>query len=249
MTQVPALTAPRTAKTLRTAEAVFDNGLRVIAVRKPGVPIVELRLRMPFLSAKPAHPAQATLLGEALLTGAGALDRAGLAAAIQGLGADLNASVDADRIVVGGNVLATDLAALLGIVASLVTEPTYAKDEVATERERVVEKLTIARSRPGLIAGEALSKRMWGDHPYAVDLAEADDVAAVTPAQLRALHKAYVRPGGGVLVLVGDVAPAKMIDRAQHALSSWTGPAPRNRVPALPVPDAEPLLVIDRPGS
>ena len=65
MTSVPALTKPRAAKSLKSSEAVLDNGLRVIAVRKPGVPIVELRLRLPFLSAKPAHPAHATLLGEA----------------------------------------------------------------------------------------------------------------------------------------------------------------------------------------
>ncbi|MGI8677586.1 MAG: M16 family metallopeptidase [Jatrophihabitans sp.] len=249
MTQVPALTAPRTAKALRTAEATLDNGLQVIAVRKPGVPIVEMRLRMPFLSAKPAHPAQSTLLGEALLTGAGGLDRAGLAAAIQGLGAEISASVDADRIVLGGNVLATNLSSLLSIVASLVTGPSYAKDEVATERDRVVEKLVIARSRPGLIASEALSKRMWGEHPYAVDLAEPEAVAAVTPGQLRALHTAFVRPGGGVLVLVGDLAPARMIELAQGALSPWTGAAPRTRVPALPTPDSTPLLLIDRPGS
>ncbi len=59
---VPALTAPRTAKSLRVTEATLDNGLRVAAVRKPGVPIVEMRLRLPFLSAKPTHPAQATVL-------------------------------------------------------------------------------------------------------------------------------------------------------------------------------------------
>ena len=105
---VPPLTAPRTAKSLRVSEAVLDNGLRVAAVRKPGVPIVEVRLRLPFLSAKPGHPAQATLLSEALLTGAGDLDRAGLAAAVQALGADLGVSVDADRLVVSGNALATN---------------------------------------------------------------------------------------------------------------------------------------------
>lgn len=252
MSSVPNLTKPRSAKALRSAEATLDNGLRVVAVRKPGVPIVEFRLRMPFLSAKPAHPAQATLLGEAVLTGAGSLDRAGLAAAVQGLGADLTASVDADRIVFGGNVLATNLAQLLAAVASVVTEPAYAKDEVATERDRLVEKLTIARARPGVAAGEALARRMWGEHPYALDLPEAGDVAAVTPGQLRALHKAFVRPGGALLVLVGDVAPARMIDLAAASLDAgprWPGRAAKARVPDLPTPPPGPVLVIDRPGS
>ena len=101
-------------KTLRSEQTVLDSGLTVIAVRKPGVPLVEMRLRVPFLSAKAAHPAQATLLGETLLTGAGSLDRAGLAAAVQALGADVHASVDADRLVVSGNALASNLEKLLG---------------------------------------------------------------------------------------------------------------------------------------
>jgi predicted Zn-dependent peptidase len=249
MTGVPALTAPRTAKGLKATEAVLDNGLRVVAVRKPGVPIVEVRLRLPFLSAKPAHPAQATLLGQAMLTGAAGLDRSGLAAAIQGLGGDVSVSVDADRLVVGGNVLAGNLRKLLDVAASVLTDPAYDKDEVGTERDRLVEKLAIARSRPSTVASEALAARMWGEHPYAVDLAQPGDVAAVTPAQLRTMHRSLVRPSGGMLVLVGDVPPARMVEQAQAALAGWTGTAPKARVPALPAAPGGPLKIVDRPGA
>jgi predicted Zn-dependent peptidase len=246
---VPALTKPRVSKTLRVTESVLDNGLKVIAVRKPGVPIVELRLRVPFLSAKAGHPARGALLAEAMLTGAADLDRAGLAAAIQALGADLSVSVDADRLVLGGNVLNTNLRHLLGLVGTVLTEPAYAKDEVATERDRMVEKLTIARARAGVVASEALAKRMWGEHPYAIDLAQPADVAAVTPAQLRSMHTSLMRPGTAVLVLVGDAAPARMVDLAAEALAGWSGTAAKARVPGLPTPPAGPLLVVDRPGS
>lgn len=249
MSAVPDLTTPRAAKKLRSAETTLDNGLRVLAVRKHGVPIVEMRLRIPFLSGKAAHPAQATLLAEAILTGAGDLDRSGLAAAIQGLGADVSVSVDADRLVVGGNVLATNLQPLLGLVASVVCDPTYDKDEVATERARMVEKLTIARSRPTVVANEALSLRMWGEHPYALDLPDADAVAAVTPAALRSLQKRYVRPEGALLVLVGDLPPANMLELAADAFGSWAGAPTTARVPALPRPEGGALMVIDRPGS
>jgi predicted Zn-dependent peptidase len=246
---VPALTKPRKPKGLKAGEAVLDNGLNVIAVRKPGVPLVELRLRLPFLSAKPTHPAQATLLSEAMLTGAAGLDRVGLAAAVQGLGGDVSVSVDADRLIVGGNVLATNLRKLLDVVASVLVEPTYDKDDVATEKDRLLEKLTIARARPGVIASEALGLRMWGEHPYALDLARPEDVAAVTPGQLRAMHRSLVRPSGAVLVLVGDLPPGRLIEHAQKALAAWTGKAPKARVPELPPPPGGPLKVIDRPGS
>jgi predicted Zn-dependent peptidase len=246
---VPDLTEPRAPAALRAAHAELDNGLSVVAVRKPGVPLVELRLRLPFLADKPAHPARSALLAETLLTGAADLDRAAFAAAVQRLGGDLSANVDADRLVLAGNGLATNLRKLLDLVGRVLVEPSYDADDVATERARLVEKLTIARARPGVTASEALATRMWGGHPYARDLAQPEDVAAVTPAQLRALHRSLVRPGRGVLVLVGDVAPGRLLDQAAAAFADWSGTPARAKVPPLPEPPGGPLLVIDRPGA
>ena len=121
-TTVPALTAPRRARKLSVAERTTASGLRVIAIRKPGVPLAELRLRIPFQSAGATYPARASLLSSTLLTGAGPHDRAGLAAAIQALGADLNVGVDADRLAITGNVLASGLRGLLDLLAVVLTE-------------------------------------------------------------------------------------------------------------------------------
>ncbi|MEP7022151.1 MAG: pitrilysin family protein [Pseudonocardiales bacterium] len=249
MSAVPALTKPRTPKKLTVTERSTDSGLRVIVVRKPGVPLVEMRLRLPFASARPTHMARSALLSDAMLTGAGGYDRAGLAGAVQALGGDLSVGVDADRLMVAGNVLATNLRPLLGLLATVLTEPTYPDDEVLTERDRLVEKLSMARSRAGVVASEALSHRMWGEHPYARGLPQPDDVAAATPAQVRKLHADLVRPSRAVLVVVGDISPTRVLDQVEAALSGWTGRAPVGRIPALPEPEPGPLLIVDRPGS
>jgi zinc protease len=246
---VPALTTPRRAKRLTVAERVMRNGLQVVVVRKPGVPLVELRLRLPALSAKATRPAQASLLSDAMLTGAGGLDRAGLAAAVQALGGELSVSVDADRLLLGGNVLATGFSKLLALLATVLTDATYPAAEVATERERLVERLTMARSRPGVIASEALGHRMWGTHPYALDLPQPEAVAATTASQLRRLHTELIRPDPAVLVVVGNVSPARVLDQVDGAFAGWTGRAAPTRIPALPKPEPAPLLILDRPGS
>jgi zinc protease len=246
---VPALTAPRKAKKLTVAERVTDSGLRVIVVRKPGVPIAEVRLRLPFASARTTQPARSALLADTMLTGAAGYDRSGLAAAVQTLGGDLSVGVDADRLMVAGNVLATNLPELLGLLATVLTDATYPADEVATERDRLVEKLSIARSRAGVVASEALARRMWGEHPYARDLPQPDAVAATTPAQVRRLHAEMVRPNRAVLVIVGDVSANRVLDQGEAALAGWTGEAAQARIPALPETEPGPLLVVDRPGS
>ena len=246
---VPALTKPRKAKRLTLAERTLGTGLRVIVVRKPGVPLAEVRLRIPALSARPTHPARVGLLSDAMLTGAGGLDRAEIAGSVQALGGDLSVSVDADRLMVGGNVLAGNLAGLLRVIATVLTDAQYPAAEVATERERLLERLTIARSRPGVVAGEALGRRMWGEHPYALDLPRVEAVAATTAVQVRKAHAELVRPHGATLVIVGDLSPARVLDQAEAALAGWTGPQAVGKVPALPVPSGGPLLVVDRPGS
>ncbi|MDP9118381.1 MAG: insulinase family protein, partial [Actinomycetota bacterium] len=233
---VPSLTAPRKPRKLTVVERVLPSGLHVAVVRKPGVPLVELRLRIPFLSTRPTHPARGALLSDSMLTGAGDYDLAGLAGAVQGLGGELSVGVDADRLLVGAHVLAPNLRPVLAILATVLTESRYPTAEVATERERLVERLTIARSRPGVVASEALGRRMWGGHPYAVDLPTPEAVAAATAAQVRTMHAELVRPSRAMLVIVGDISPNRALDQVEAALAPWTGAAPASRVPALPPP-------------
>ena len=246
---VPALTEPRRPRKLTTAERTLDSGMRVLAVRKPGVPLVELRLRIPFLSARAGHAARASLLSSAALTGAGELDRTGLAAAVQALGGDLGVGVDADRLMFSGNVLAANLRPLLALLADVLTSASYPAGEVDAERDRLVEKLTIARSRAGVVAGEALAQRLYGDHPYARDLPRTGDVAAATAAQVRTLHAQRVLPDGAALVVVGDVSPARTLDVVEAALADWMGAPTRSRAPKLPPIEPGALVLVDRPGS
>ncbi|HZE50283.1 MAG TPA: pitrilysin family protein [Jatrophihabitantaceae bacterium] len=247
---VPALGTARRPRKFTALERTLDSGLRVVVVRKPGVPLVEVRLRVPFLSARAAHAARATVLSDSVLTGTVDHDRAGLAAAVQRLGGDLGIGVDADRLQVSGNVLATNLRGFLDVVADVLTGATYPAKEVVAERERLVERLTIARSRAGVVAGEALARRMWGDHPYARDLPEPEDVQAVTAAQVRRLHGDLVRPDGAVLVIVGDVSAARAADLVAKTLDGWAGgAAAATRVPPLPAVEPGPLVLVDRPGS
>ncbi len=246
---VPALTAPRTARKLASDERVLDSGLRLLVVRKPGVPLAEIRLRVPFLSGRPTHPARAALLSDAVLTGTDELDRAELAANVQALGADLSVSVDADRLLFSAGVINANLRRLLELLAGVLTGAAYPTAEVGAERVRLAERLTIARSRAGTVAGEALAARLYGDHPYARDLPQVPDVEAATAAQVRRLHADLVRPEGASLVVVGDVSPARTADVVETALAPWTGSPAATRVPKLPAVTPGPLVVVDRPGS
>lgn len=246
----PQLGPPAAIKVPRVSERTLANGLRVAAVRRPGVPLVEIRLRVPFAGTAGSHLARTTLLSETLFAGTDRYDARGLAEAIQALGGALAATADADRLVVSGSGLAANLRSLLGLLSGVLTAASYPAGQVAGERDRVAEEIAIARSTPSTLAGEAVSRRMFGRHPYGRDLPTVPEVQAVTAAALRGLHARQMSPAGALLVLVGDLPPARALDTAEDALGGWSGDG-RRVVDLPPVPAFAPggIALVDRPGS
>jgi zinc protease len=227
-------------------ERRLPNGMTVIVVRRPTVPLVELRLWVPF-SETPLAPAD--VLGETLLAGTESMSNVQIAAELQAVGGALGASVDPDRLLVSGNGLVTGLDRMLEILAEVLTGATYPAQEVATERDRLANRIHVARSQPAHLARVALLRRIYGDHPYAVQTPEPDDVRAVGDVTLRELHERRVRPAGAILVLVGDVEPEPALDSAAKALAGWEGDGVPVALPPTPPLTTGPLVLADRPGS
>jgi predicted Zn-dependent peptidase len=134
-------------------------------------------------------------------------------------------------------------------MASVLTTASYPAEEVATERSRLADRIRVARSQPAHLAREALLKRVYGRHPYAVQTPTPEQVRAVTAGGLRTLHAERVHPSGAILVIVGDVTPDKAIDVAERALSTWDGNGKQFDLPAVPQLQPGPLTLVDRPGA
>jgi zinc protease len=229
-----------------TAERTFGNGLTVIAIRRPSVPLVEVRLRVPFAEADLPGTA---LLTQALFSGTQTLSTVDIAATLQSVGGALGAGADPDRLLVSGNALVDGLPRLLGVLADVLNNATYPADEVGTERDRLVDRIQVAQSQPAHLARVALLKQVYGSHPYAVQTPAAEEVKEVTPEQLLALHAERVHPNGAILALVGDIDPDRAIDEAESALGGWTGHSPEITLPPAPALVPGPLTLVDRPGS
>jgi predicted Zn-dependent peptidase len=249
----PALAKGKALKLPPVTETLLDNGLRLLVVRRTSVPLVELRLRVPFAAptgkrGRP-HAAQAALLSDTMLLGTEQRDAATLARDLQSLGATLSVGADADRLGFGGSVLASHLDGLLGLLAEVLTGAAYPKRDVDGERDRLVQELAIHRSSPGVVAREALLARMYGDHPYGRDLPETEDVEAVTAKRLRDLHAARVVPAGSVLTLVGDVTAARGAKLVEKALAGWVAEGQHVATPAAPEQEGRRALLVDRPGA
>ena len=246
---LPPLGTQRAAADLSHVDTVLSNGLRVLAVRKANVPMVELRLWIPFAGTELSHSAKAEVLAETLLTGTARRDRIAIDTELALIGADLGAGVDPERLIVSGNTLSSGLPTFLDVLADSLTSASYVDAEVGRESERLVERLAIARTQPRTIAREALQKHRYGNHPVTRETPEAADVAEVTPEQVRALHAGSVLPRGAVMVVVGDVDPDKVIADIEKALQGWASDKSAVRLPELPELAGGQVLLVPRAGA
>ncbi|SNR74947.1 M16 family metallopeptidase [Blastococcus mobilis] len=253
LTLIPPLGEPRPQPVPAAEESTLPNGLRLILVPRPGVPLIELRLRVPFAATTAAdaglHTARGSVLSGAVLLGSAQHDQTGIAELLQGHGAELSVSTDADRLLFATTLLPDGLAPVLGMLAELLTGATYPDDRVEGERERVAERIRIALSQPGVIARSSLAARRYGEHPYAITLPDPELVTSVDGDALRDLHRARVLPAGSTLVLVGDLDPRATAEAAADALGDWT--VSGHAVEAPPAPDlrATGIELVDRSGA
>jgi zinc protease len=250
---VPPLGEPRPQPVPAATETTLPNGLRLVVVPRPGVPLIELRLRVPFASstarAAGEHVARGAVLSGAVLLGTASHDQTGIAELLQGHGAEMSVSSDSDRLIFATTLLPDGLAPVLGVLGELLTSATYPDNKVEGERDRVAERIAIARSQPGVMARSALAARRYGDHPYAITLPETELVAAVGADALRTLHRERVLPAGSTLVLVGDLDPRAATDAVAEALAPWSSTGRAAEAPPvseLHFPDIE---LVDRPGA
>lgn len=247
---LPALGPVPQLEALEWVDQRLTSGLRVLAVRRPNVGMVEVRLQVPFQGGEPMHAAHAEVLAATLLAGTPTRSRDDIAQQVQALGGSLHAGVDADRLSMSGSALATYLPELLDIIADVVAAASYPDVEVDRERERLVERLGMARSQPGVVAREALSARLWADHPYTRDMPQPDDVAQTSAADARQLHTRRVVAASATLIIVGDIDTDRVVDHCARPLARWsgTGATPAS-IEALPTPSPGAPVLIDRPGS
>ncbi|HEU4421009.1 MAG TPA: pitrilysin family protein [Pilimelia sp.] len=246
MKVLPPLGPNRKLKLPRTGERTLANGLTVLAVRRSAVPLVEVRLRVPFAKSPLAS---AAVLSQTVFSGTAAMSGVDLAAELQRVGGGLSAGLDPDRLLISGNGLVSGLDRILELLADVLDGAAYPSGEVTTERERLADRIQVAQSQPSHLARVALLKRVYGKHPYAVQTPEPAQVRRIRASQLRSLHADRLHPADATLVLVGDIQPEKALDAAERALGKWNGGGKQVDLPPTPPLPAGPLQLVDRPNS
>lgn len=246
----PPVRATKPAKLPAVEDTILSNGLRVLAARKPGIPTVQARLR--FDNQRPKLVDSVLIediVANTVLNGTTSRTQLDIADEMKRLGGEIWAVTDADSFFISGITLAQDLSGYLGVLADVVQNATHPEDEVALAKAQAEQGIAIMHSQPAVKAQYAVGERVFPGHPYGPPMPTPDQVGPITRAEVRRYHRDHIKPGGALLVLVGDMTPAKMVAAAEKALGGWNGSRKPKKTPkpASVVPGA--IRIVNQPGA
>ena len=246
----PEVASTKPGKLPAVVDTTLPNGLRVLAARKPGVPMVQARLRIDVSKSRGWDEGVVEeIVGITILNGTDSRSQVEIADELQRLGAVLQANVDVEDFYVMGGALAGELPRFLALIADVVQHAAHPGDEVALAKAQAEQGIAIMHSQPELRAHYALAARVFPGHVYGRPMPTPDLVAPITRSAVRKFHRSMITPRAALLVLVGDLPPAKMVAAAAKAFEGWTGA----RKPAkTPTPDPVapgPIQIVHQPGA
>lgn len=210
---------------------VLPNGLKYFIQRRsttPGEVDLRLEVRAGAMNEAAGQEGIAHLIEHMAFRGSAKFRDGAMLSTMQSLGARPGADANAGT----GPVMTTymfdlphaDGAAVdtgLSILREIAGELTLSPETLAVERGVV---LAEGRDTAGPLAdlAQAIRTLEVGDHPFARPaIGRAEVINKVTAPELRRFYDAYYRPERAVVVVVGDVEPARTRRRIEEFFGSW----------------------------
>jgi predicted Zn-dependent peptidase len=153
-----------------------------------------------------------------------------------GMGAELNAGTGKETTSVYSRVLDVHLERAFDVMADMVWRPRIADEDLAHEREIVLEEIAMYEDDPQDRVFDVLGEAVFGDHPLGRAIIGRRDVVAGTPAaDLRAFHAERYTLPHVVVAAAGSIDHDRIVELVRRSLGdAATAPPSAMAAPALP---------------
>jgi zinc protease len=175
-----------------------------------------------------------------------------LAIARERLAAQLYASSGPDTSTVHLNALRETLPDALALLADVVQNPAFKKDDVERVRGLRLTDLAAKKGNPGALARDVFNRLLWGDkNPWGLPSGGTpDSIKAITVRDLSTFHHAYFVPGNAVISVSGDITADDAVAALEKVFAGWKGAkVPALKTPPPPETSARSVTVTDVPTA
>jgi zinc protease len=241
-----AVVATRPAAAQAAREAVvaetLENGLRVLLLEDHRSPIVSFQVWYRVGSRNEARGATgiAHFLEHLMFKGTPRFGPREFARIVEQNGGQNNAFTTQDVTSYFVDIAADRLDLVLDLEADRMQHLLLDPREIDSERQVVIEeRRTRTEDDPDGFLAEEVSSIAFKAHPYGVPIIGwQEDIARITPAEIRAFYRTYYVPNNALVVAVGDFKASDLLARIRQRF----GPIPRGAEPP-------PMLAIEPPQN
>src|SRR4051794_29827623 len=147
-----------------------------------------------------------------------------------GMGAEINAGTGKETTSVYSRVLDVHLERAFDVMADMVWRPRITDDDLAQEREIVLEEIAMYEDDPQDRVFDVLGEAVFGDHPLGRAIIGTREVVAGTPAaELRSFHGGRYTAQNVVVAAAGSVDHDRLVELVGQTIGD---PAPSGAPPA-----------------
>ena len=165
-------------------------------------------------------------------------DARAIAASLESLGGHLDAFTARENVCYTARVMSEHLGQAVDVVADLVCRSRYEDAEIEREKGVVHEEILSYEDNPEAMVSDQLSAQLWGDHALGRPiLGTVESVSAFTRDALVSEYERRFRSGEMVVIAVGGLEHAELVDAVAKGFQLPTGASPqRDEVPPPHVP-------------
>lgn len=245
-------------KPAQPASFALSNGVKVLVWNRPELPLAAMNVVIrpsEGVLESPARAGLSALTASMLEEGAGELDGAAFAAAMESLGGSFGVGADRESIGAGMSIIARNFEKGAALLADALLRPRFAEDDFSRVKALALDGLRQEDEDPPAVAGRVSQRMLFGaDHPYGRPV--QGDVETVEPLTLSAIKEHWAglaRPGNTTILIAGAITPEQARAVLEKTLGSWKASGPdRAPIKASGAPAADQGLrvyIVDRPGA
>jgi zinc protease len=227
---LPNGTAPKTVTAVETnsdhaiQKFVLSNGLRLLVKEDHRLPFVEFRavFQGGVLAESAANNGLTQLMSRLIIKGTGTRNAEQISREIESVGGHIDSYGGNNSFGLNAEVLSSDFATGLNLVADVILNPTFPAAQL--EREREVQLAGILAQKDDLLkcAFKAMRRELFGETSYGLDsLGTEESLATIQAADVVAFHRKLTTPANCVFAIYGDVNAAETKAAVEKVLGAW----------------------------
>lgn len=198
----------------QVTEVVGKDGVTLWAIEDHNLPIITFTLS--FKKAGYAYDPEdkqglANMVASLLNEGAGPYTSQQFLKALEENAIQLSFSTDRDNFTIQCQVLTDKLDQAITLLGLALHQPRFDTDATERVRSQLMDMLLRQQEEPDYRAGRALSRLMFGPHPYSFpEPGTPKTVAAITRQDLAEFTKQRFAKDTLIVSVAGDISPARM---------------------------------------